>query len=66
MTHPLRAWREAKGLSQTQVADELGITQRSVSRIEHGGSTDYDKLRAIYHLTQGGVTPTCLVMYAPS
>jgi len=34
--HNLRAAREARGMTQKQVGDELGVTNRDVSRWENG------------------------------
>ena len=34
--HFLRHWREHRGLSQDQVADAIGISKASVSRVENG------------------------------
>jgi transcriptional regulator with XRE-family HTH domain len=34
--HFLRYWREHRGLSQDQVADAIGISKASVSRVENG------------------------------
>jgi transcriptional regulator with XRE-family HTH domain len=33
-THPLRQWREARGLTQDELAAQVGITQGMVSHIE--------------------------------
>jgi len=48
-SHPLRLWREAKNLSQQEVADACGVTQAMISYIEAGKKTPWgealDKLR---------------------
>jgi transcriptional regulator with XRE-family HTH domain len=36
MIHPLQAWLDKHGLSQTKLADELGITRQYVSNIVNG------------------------------
>ena len=32
----IKAWRKYRGMSQAQLADRLGTTNSSISRIEHG------------------------------
>ncbi|MBQ3157549.1 MAG: helix-turn-helix transcriptional regulator [Clostridia bacterium] len=34
----IRALRQRKGLTQEQVAQQLGVTYQAVSKWEHGGS----------------------------
>jgi ribosome-binding protein aMBF1 (putative translation factor) len=38
LAHRIRELREAKGLSQAEVAEQIGTKQPSIARIEHGES----------------------------
>lgn len=60
--NPLRKWRLDNGITQTQLAEDMGITQRTVSHIESGGNTDFDNLRAVFEITKGKVTPNMMVL----
>jgi transcriptional regulator with XRE-family HTH domain len=56
-THPLRDWRKAKQLTQTQVGEKVGITASQISQIEtrrRGASLDV--AARIERLTEGAVT----------
>jgi DNA-binding XRE family transcriptional regulator len=44
--YQLRELRQAAGLSQQQVAERIGVSQRQVSKIEHG-DIDNAKIRTI-------------------
>lgn len=35
-THPLKIWRDLRGLKQKAAADELGLTEPTLSRYETG------------------------------
>jgi transcriptional regulator with XRE-family HTH domain len=35
-THPLKQWRDLRGLKQKAAADELGLTEPTLSRYETG------------------------------
>jgi transcriptional regulator with XRE-family HTH domain len=39
--HPLRLWREAKNLSQQEVADSCQLTQAMISFVESGKKTPW-------------------------
>ncbi len=47
--HHLRRLRRERGLTQTQAAALLGITQARVSQLEQGDSVDLTALRAYAH-----------------
>jgi len=48
MTVLLREIREAQGVSQTQLADRVGLRQNDISKIEIGSRrVDYVELRAL-------------------
>jgi transcriptional regulator with XRE-family HTH domain len=34
--HPLKQWREARGLTQSEVAAAVGVTANTIARIEQG------------------------------
>lgn len=54
----LRAWREGRGLTGTQLGEKIGITQGQVSRLEKGlHRPDWKTLDNIIELTNGAVTP---------
>lgn len=44
--HQLAAERQRQGLSQTQIAERMGISQARVSKIETSGISDMDTVRA--------------------
>ena len=57
----LRAWRDAKGLSQEQVANTLAVNKSTIHRWETGARTvdlaDLERLAELY-----GVDPIALLM----
>lgn len=57
-TMKLSDWRKREGLTQVQVAEKIGRTHPTVSRIEAGEHRpDWATLEAITALTGGEVTP---------
>lgn len=44
MTRKLKAWRRAKGLSQSQLAEKTGINLRTIQHYEQG-SKNFDHAR---------------------
>lgn len=44
MTRKLKAWRQAKGLSQSQLAEKTGINLRTIQHYEQG-SKNFDHAR---------------------
>jgi transcriptional regulator with XRE-family HTH domain len=63
----LRLWREARGMSQEALARRLGVSQRTVSRIESWAQTpNRDAMRRILILTGGRVTSADFYELAPS
>nr|WP_321482698.1 helix-turn-helix transcriptional regulator [uncultured Cohaesibacter sp.] len=55
--HPLKDWRKAHGLTQTDVGNAIGVTKASVSRYEKGRMPTSSALVMIFALTEGAVTP---------
>jgi transcriptional regulator with XRE-family HTH domain len=54
----LTEWRSKEGLTMTQAAELLGLTQPTISRIEAGKQwPDKDTMTAIIERTGGAVTP---------
>lgn len=47
MKTPLKRAREARKLTQTDVAEQIGISQSTYSRIEGGGKTARETAQAI-------------------
>lgn len=56
MRDNLRAARKAKGMTQQQMADELGLTLRQYQRIESGDAygtiETWDALEDLFHVHQ--------------
>lgn len=60
LTVRLAEWRQAEGLTQSELADRLGIKQCNVSQIERSGATQVPSravMRRIWILTGGAVSP---------
>lgn len=65
--HPLRAYRQRHGLSQRQMANLLGTTKVTVSRIETGTrEPSGDLLRRIAAATMGEVMPNDVLTPVPA
>lgn len=61
----LRAWRESNGLTQTELAAELGIHPQYLSDIERGARTAGSRLALkIKRRTDEAVTPNDLLAAA--
>lgn len=53
--HQLAEMRKAAGLTQTQVAETLGVSQARVSKIEHGKISGIEIIRAYVTALGGSV-----------
>ena len=56
----LVAWRKQKGLTQTQLAERLGVTQPYVSSMERAVDPAIPNpsiMKALFELTDGAVQP---------
>jgi transcriptional regulator with XRE-family HTH domain len=62
-THPLRAWRQAAGISQEELAGKVGTTKSVISRIETGArDASAELLRKIADVTGNQVTPNDVLL----
>jgi len=52
--HPLKAWRDAAGISQADLAARLEVDQASVARYEHGRRRPARRVMARIHEISGG------------
>lgn len=59
----LRAWREAKVVSQSELFEITGVAESTISKLEHGGQAN---LRTVGKLAEGlGITRQQLVYQQP-
>ena len=58
----LKAYREQHGLTQAEFADQVGITQGSVSMIEKGRGARPETYRKIHAGTEGELSPNDLLL----
>lgn len=62
MAHPLRTYRQEKGITLLEAADALDVSAATISRIEnevHGASSDL--LRRIYDWSGGSLDPNTML-----
>ena len=52
----LKEWRTKLGISQSDLAGKLGVSQQNVSYWEYGGRPEYDMMLSIQSHTKGKVT----------
>ncbi len=60
--HPLRAYREASGLSQEALGERVGVTKASLSRIESGDQKPSIGLAQRIEKETGGAVPRWLLL----
>lgn len=66
MDHPLRQFRERRGLSQGDLAERASTTKATISRIETGEcGLSVDMLKRLVAATGGEVTADDLIASAP-
>lgn len=53
----LKAWRQARGLTQKDLADRIEVGAPAVSRYENGRVPEPDVMSKIWELTGGAVGP---------
>lgn len=64
--HPLRRYRDRHDLRLIDLAEALGITASTLSRIEGGtAKPSFDLMRRILQVTRGRVTGDELLEWAP-
>lgn len=51
----LRAWRDAKLITATDLADRADVSRTALSRIEHGSNASYETIRKL--ATALGIAP---------
>lgn len=60
----LRAWREAKLISQGELSERTGVAESTISKLEHGGRAN---MRTVGKLAEGlGIARQQLVYEQPS
>jgi len=55
MTNPIQAYREAKGLTQEQLADMAGVQKAAVSKWEKGVLPSFESAKKLHDATDGAL-----------